>query len=211
MRAHILITLATLAGLIAGPVCAQVSEPSWPALLPARAVIANLHVVMPGVVRGGQPSDEGFNKLKEAGVRTVINLRNEDLIVARERQVVESLGMRYVNIPLDVFNPPSRAAVDQFLSKAGDSANMPVYVHCLHGQDRTGAMVAILRLHKQNWTAGQAYNEMLSLGFRPAFVNLSAAVYDEAARLGRTEARPPAQALVSDLRGRLDKLMGRLR
>ena len=51
--------------------------------------------------RGAQPDAEGFRYLQQLGVQTVINLREEaDAVRTNERRIVESLGMRYVSLPV---------------------------------------------------------------------------------------------------------------
>ena len=48
----------------------------------------------------------------------------------------------------------------------------PVFVHCLHGKDRTGIVIAYYRVLFCGWTKAKAEKEMLSLGFRKANVGL---------------------------------------
>lgn len=172
-------------------------------------IVPNLSIVTPGLIRGGQPSTLAINGLKRAGVRTIINLRNETAIVNREAGVAKTLGLKFVSIPLDVFNKPSDQAVDTFLKTVNDPANQPVYVHCFHGQDRTGTMIAMYRIQNQGFSGEHAYQEMLSCGFRAGLVNLSKAVFDRAERLGRAGKRPPANAIAEDLQQRLSKFLGR--
>ena len=51
--------------------------------------------------RGAQPDVAGFKYLRDLGVRTIINLREaKDGERLNEREIVESLGMKYVNIPV---------------------------------------------------------------------------------------------------------------
>ncbi len=172
-------------------------------------IVPNLSIVTPGLIRGGQPSTLAINGLKKAGVRTIINLRNETAIVNREAGVAQALGLKFVSIPLDVFNKPSSQAVDTFLKTVSDLANQPVFVHCLHGQDRTGTMIAMYRIENQGYSGERAYQEMISCGFRAGLVNLSKAVFDRAESLGRAGKRPPASTIADDLRQRLSKLLGR--
>src|ERR671920_2202787 len=55
---------------------------------------------------GGQPRNEHLAKLKEEGVRAVINLRPPgEHRAAEERAEAERLGLRYFNIPV-VFADP---------------------------------------------------------------------------------------------------------
>ena len=55
-----------------------------------------------------------------------------------------------------------------------DPKNQPVYVHCLYGSDRTGAMVALYRMALQQWSAKAAIEEMKNggFGFHMVFANL---------------------------------------
>ena len=50
----------------------------------------------------------------------------------------------------------------------------PVLVHCEHGSDRTGTMVAIYRIAFEGWTKAQATDEMINGGFgiHPMWQNL---------------------------------------
>ena len=183
--------------------------PPWPALEPATKLISNLHVVAPGIVRGGQPTVDGLVKLKQAGVKTIINLRKEEVLTARESLVARKLGFTFYNIPLDVFNEPTARDIEHFVKLVNNTNNQPVFVHCLHGQDRTGCMIAAYRIAVENWSASKAYEEMLFYGFRPEFANLTRAVFGCAASLGRPERLPLAEGLVDDLKQRLSRLFSR--
>lgn len=127
--------------------------------------IRNFYEVEPYLFRGGQPGADGFRALKDMGVKTVICLRWGTKIIAAEKQAVEQLGMRFVSIPLNYWNLPSQETIDQFLALIDDSSNHPVYVHCFHGSDRTGILLAIFRMFRQGWSFNQSYEEMRKFGF----------------------------------------------
>ena len=46
------------------------------------------------------------------------------------------------------------------------------FVHCTHGQDRTGLIIAIYRLTKCGWSKKKAQREMLKLGFHKEMLGL---------------------------------------
>jgi protein tyrosine/serine phosphatase len=189
--------------LLAGQAVTAAEAEAWPSLKPAMEAIPNVRVVSPALVRGGQPSEEGLKLLKEAGVKTIVNLRNEEVLVAREERIARQLGLKFVNIPQDAFNQPAESDIRKFLSTVDESANQPVFVHCLYGQDRTGTMVGIYRIKYQGWTASQAFDEMVSCGFKPGLANLTRAVYGYAASNGRPEKMPGADVIVRDLKRRI--------
>jgi uncharacterized protein (TIGR01244 family) len=136
------------------------------ALFAAAPGVPNFHKVNDGLYRGGQPSREGFNSLAKLGIRTVIDLRIPGSQSIHEQQVVESLGMRYVHIPLHGGDLPVPADIDRAFSILLDSAQGPVFVHCREGKDRTGMIVACYRISHDGWTTARALAEAKSYAFR---------------------------------------------
>ena len=115
--------------------------------------------------RGAQPSTEGLAELKKLGITTVVDLRGNRGPVASERRLVESLGMRFIDIPVPGSSPPTNAQVAEFLALFKNDPQQKIFVHCYLGEDRSGVMVAAYRIAQQNWTVDQAFAEMLSFGF----------------------------------------------
>src|SRR2546426_3750531 len=72
---------------------------------PEEGDIPRFGILSKGVYRGGQPTEQGFQFLKEKGIKTIINLRAED---NSEEAVVEKLGMKYIRIPVDEVRPWSK-------------------------------------------------------------------------------------------------------
>jgi protein tyrosine phosphatase (PTP) superfamily phosphohydrolase (DUF442 family) len=115
--------------------------------------------------RGAQPSAQGLAELKKLGVTTIVDLRGNRGPVASERRQVETLGMRFIDIPVLGWSAPSNEQVAQFLKLFKDDPQQKIFVHCYYGEDRSGVMVAAYRIAQQNWTADQAIAEMYSFGF----------------------------------------------
>lgn len=144
----------------------------------------NLRQIAEEIYCGGQPSEDGFKVLKEKGIKTIINLREEPGQIAKEKELVENIGMTYLSVPMTPFQEPSEAAIKQFLELALKPESHPIFVHCLHGQDRTGAMVCIYRMEAHGHTFDMAYEEMVAGGFHKEFLNLRRAVLRFASRKG---------------------------
>src|SRR6266481_1980557 len=103
---------------------------------------------------------------EKLGITTVVDLRGEDLdTIAWERRQAESLGMRFVHIPVSGWSPPTDEQVVQFLSLFRGEPGQKVFVHCRFGDDRTGVFVATYRMALEKWPAEQALKEMYFFGF----------------------------------------------
>jgi len=113
--------------------------------------------------RGAQPSGNDYKDLAALGIQTVINLRDDPQ--RTERPMVESLGMKYVNIPMAGKKYPTPEVTELFLKTVNDPATGKFFVHCAGGRHRTGAMGAVYRFQFYHWTFDQAYTEMKQYDF----------------------------------------------
>jgi tyrosine-protein phosphatase SIW14 len=129
------------------------------------AGIPNAGKISETLLRGAQPSAKGLAELKKLGVTTIVDLRGNRGPVARERAQAESLGMRFIDIPVSGWSAPANAQVAEFLKLFQQDPTQKIFGHCYFGSDRTGVMVAAYRMAQQNWTADQAVEEMYSFGF----------------------------------------------
>jgi tyrosine-protein phosphatase SIW14 len=126
--------------------------------------IRNFHQVNVQVYRGAQPAPEGFRYLAGIGVKTVLNLREHDGTASREEKLVTSLGMRYVNVPMTGLTAPTSTEITRILVLLENSSGGPVFVHCLRGADRTGAVIAAYRIDHDHWGNSQALLEARTCG-----------------------------------------------
>jgi uncharacterized protein (TIGR01244 family) len=115
---------------------------------------------------GGQPWLEHLPKLKEAGIKVVINLRpHAEYNGEREAAKVKELGMSYYNIPVS-FNEPDELDADDFLKLTDEQLkNGPVFIHCAVGA-RVGAFWMIRRVLRDNWEFDKALEEANRIGLR---------------------------------------------
>ncbi len=130
------------------------------------AGIHNAGKITDSFYRGAQPGERGLSELKILGITTIVDLRGEDREkILWERQHAESLGMRFVNIPVSGWSPPSDEQVAQFLSLLRDRPGQKIFVHCRFGDDRTGVFTAVYRMAVEKWPPEQAMKEMYFFGF----------------------------------------------
>jgi uncharacterized protein (TIGR01244 family) len=94
-----------------------------------------------GITSAGQPNAEAFKVFAESGYAAVIDIRTEgEDRGLDEPAVVESLGMKYIQLPVggaDITIEKARE-LDQLLSQYDE----PVLVHC-GSANRVGALLAL--------------------------------------------------------------------
>jgi len=133
--------------------------------LAAQNSVPNLQIVNDQILRGGQPSDDGFKNLAKRGVKTVVDLRwTDEHSIAHEKQVVEADGMRFVSIPMKGIGAPTQEQVSKALSVLQESGNWPVFIHCRRGSDRTGTVLACYRIAHDHWKNQKALEEAQTYG-----------------------------------------------
>ena len=113
--------------------------------------------------RGAQPKEQDYKDLAALGIKTIIDLREDTEPYARP--MVESLGMKYVNIPMIGKKYPTPEATEAFLKTVNNPETGKFFVHCAGGRHRTGAMGAVYRYEFYDWNFDQVYKEMKDFDF----------------------------------------------
>lgn len=131
--------------------------------------VPNLFRVTPSLYRSAQPSSDGMKNLKALGVKTIVNLRS----FHSDRDKIGTNELGYEHIYMKAWHP-EREEVIKFLKIANDPSRGPILLHCQHGADRTGTMVAIYRIAMQGWSKEEAIREMREggYGFHEVWTNL---------------------------------------
>ena len=125
--------------------------------------IKNFGCINENFYRGAQPKEQDYADLGAMGVKTIIDLQRDGNTT--EQGLVEAQGMKFYRIGMSDKNQPSAEQAELFLKIVNDPANQPVFVHCLGGRHRTGAMSAIYRITHDGWSADQAFLEMKRYDF----------------------------------------------
>lgn len=123
------------------------------------ASLQNCYRVSDELYRCEQPAKGDIADLKALGIRSILNLRryNSDptaLEKAGFKLIVERMEADDLTVDHLV------AALRQFRE-----APKPVMLHCWHGSDRTGSVVAAYRIVFQNWTPAAALDELRHGGY----------------------------------------------
>jgi uncharacterized protein (TIGR01244 family) len=113
---------------------------------------------------GGALSDGAITQIKQAGYRSVVNLRAEGEAGANieaEKKAAQDAGLVYVWLPF-VNTSPEAARIDEFLKAAGDSSNLPMLIHCASG-GRVSMFWAVKRVMLDGWPVEKAMAELPEL------------------------------------------------
>lgn len=108
----------------------------------------------------GAPLGADLLRLREAGILALLTL-TETPLPAHE---LEAVGLTSLHLPIDDFHAPTTGQMLDALGfiDAMLAENMPVAVHCLAGQGRTGTILAA-RLLRGGLAAGDAIAEVRAI------------------------------------------------
>jgi protein tyrosine phosphatase (PTP) superfamily phosphohydrolase (DUF442 family) len=166
--AVIAVLLATVDLGFTGEINPPVRPANWARPLETPG-IRNFYQVTTNLYRGAQPTTDGMRQLKLLGIRTVINLR----AFHSDQDGVAGTGLKSVRFETKPWHAEEEDVVG-FLKVVTDTNNLPAFVHCQRGADRTGMMCAMYRIVVCGWTKSEAIAEMKNGGFdfNPAWHDL---------------------------------------
>ena len=118
----------------------------------------------PQIFRGSAPAKENLRELKDMGIKTIISVRTNS--TPKRARLCKQLGLKFFHIKTGVFHIPKEKEIDQFLSIVENPDNLPVYICCILGTDRTACYSAIYRVAEDGWTAQHAYEEQVEKGLK---------------------------------------------
>lgn len=131
--------------------------------LPVQEGILNFGKVSERLFRGAQPDATGIKNLKKLGVKLIVNLRMPGDGWQGEAAEALANGILYTNFPMSGASRPNDGQVRQILALF-ESFSDPIFVHCLHGCDRTGTIVACYRIQHDSWSGELAIREAKHYG-----------------------------------------------
>lgn len=137
--------------------------------------IPNFAIVEPGMYRGGQPTAEGWAWLKAQGVTYEVKLNTwteaSDIPAFNHNIFIQDDGI--IDLWHQTFAKPNAYAVASAVQSLRNySGTTGIFVHCQHGQDRTGLIVACYRVQVEHWPKADAEKEMLAHGFHKSLHGL---------------------------------------
>ena len=128
----------------------------------------NLYEIDTGVYRSEQPDEQQFLLMERYGIKEILNLRywhSDEKLTANT-----GLKLHRVRMMAHHINDYDVIRALQILK----NRRHPVLIHCYHGSDRTGLVVAMYRLVFQNRDKQEVIEEMKEprFGFHGIYFNI---------------------------------------
>ena len=115
------------------------------------------------IATAGQPTGEELATVAEAGFEVVVNLALHDMeySLPNECRIVESLGMRYIHIPV-VWERPTCDDLEEFFKIMDELTGKRIFVHCAANK-RVSVFMALYRQQRQGWPPDVTMADVLAI------------------------------------------------
>jgi protein tyrosine/serine phosphatase len=140
---------------------------SWAVKMP-NSPMHNFYKVNDSIYRSEQPTEKGFVFLQSQGIKTILNLREDRSDTGiQQKRIFTNFEVPMITAD---FTEKEIIAALQILKKAPK----PILVHCKHGADRTGVVLAMYRIVFENWPKQKAIDELRNgnYGFHRRYRNI---------------------------------------
>ena len=113
--------------------------------------IYNYQFLSDSLSSSGMPTAEQMQEIANENVRVVINLAlvTSEGALPDEGKLVQSLGMKYVHIPVE-WNNPTEGNLDDFFQAMDEHKDEKVHVHC-QANYRASAFIMLYRVVRLGW------------------------------------------------------------
>ena len=113
----------------------------------------NFYKINDSLYRSNQPSKKAFKELEIYGFKTIINFRR----FINDNRKARDTKLKLVHLPLQTAKVTETDIIEA-LTIIKESQK-PILIHCWHGSDRTGVVIASYRIVFENWTKEKAIAE----------------------------------------------------
>jgi tyrosine-protein phosphatase SIW14 len=119
----------------------------------------NMYKISDSVFRSEQPNEDGMRALEKFGIHAVLNLRN----FHSDDDEAKGTGLKLFRVAMRAGKITDNDILQAMTVLK--TAPKPILIHCLHGSDRTGCIVASYRILFQDWSKEEAIQELKNPAF----------------------------------------------
>ena len=123
------------------------------------SILTRFYRITPELYRSGQPDKNEMKKLEAMGIKSVLNLRQHHT----DNDEAEDTSLNLYHIRMRAGNIRDEEVAEAL--HIINTAPKPILVHCWHGSDRTGTIIALYRILYEDWSKEAAIEELT----RPEF------------------------------------------
>ena len=118
--------------------------------------IYNYQFLTDNLSSSGMPTTEQMQEIADEHVSLVVNLAlgTSGGAIPDEDQLVHSLGMRYIHIPVE-WNHPTKQNLQDFFAAMDEHKDEKVHVHC-QANYRASAFIMLYRVLRLGWDKADA-------------------------------------------------------
>jgi tyrosine-protein phosphatase SIW14 len=146
---------------------AQTRNPNWATKLQIKH-LDNFYKLNDSVYRCEQPDKKAFKALEKFGIKSDLNLRDDQ----SDKDLLKKRDIERYRVKMN----SEEVSKEEIIEALRDIrlAPKPIVVHCKHGADRTGVVIAFYRIVFCDWTKQQAIDELKNGGyhFKTKYVNI---------------------------------------
>lgn len=116
--------------------------------------LKNFYKVSSELYRSAQPSKKEMKIVEEMGIKTVLSLRNYN----DDKDEAKGTNLILKRVKMSASDIKDRDIIAAM--KVIKESEKPILIHCLHGSDRTGAVIAMYRIIFEGVSKEKAIEEM---------------------------------------------------
>lgn len=122
--------------------------------------IYNFLPLSDSIATAGQPTEQQFADIKNAGYEVVVNLAlpTSTNAIPHEQKLVEDLNIEYVHIPV-IWENPTLEDIERFFVVMQANKNKNVFVHCAMNM-RVSAFMYLFRIVHQHMNESEARKDL---------------------------------------------------
>lgn len=121
----------------------------------------NFGCVTRNLYRSAQPDQQGILDLSRIGIATIIKVNNGG--APEESAWCSNSSIKLVQLPMNTYGNTIES-ITAVIDRINSEMTVPTLVHCTHGRDRTGLVIAAWRLKYQKATLDVVQQERAMYG-----------------------------------------------
>jgi protein-tyrosine phosphatase len=121
--------------------------------------LKNIYLVDKGIYRSEQPGRGDLDTIKFLGIKEVLNLRE----FHSDKDDLTDDELKLHRVKIRTGNITEQQVIESL--RIINNRRGPILIHCWHGSDRTGVIIAAYRVIFNHWSKSDALDEMVNGGY----------------------------------------------